>query len=102
MKKSTNYNIKIRSSAEADIAEIIDWYEDKLKGLGARFFDEVEAMIDLIKAHPYNFPIKYPPYRMALVEVFPIKIWFKVEHETIVVTAVIHAYRKDENWLKRI
>jgi hypothetical protein len=45
-------NIVVRSSAEKDIAEAIEWYEKQLPGLGARFLNDIDQTINAIKDNP--------------------------------------------------
>jgi plasmid stabilization system protein ParE len=101
LKKSIKYELIIRSSADEDLSDIVLWYEKKVPGLGARFLDDFSKKLSDISDAPFNYPSKFSPFRMALVENFPYKIWFKIDDSRVIVIAVIHAFRKDENWLTR-
>ena len=66
------YHLEILDDALEDIARTFIWYEEKNKGLGVRFVDEVEATISYISKYPEHFQIKSKTlYREALLKVFP-------------------------------
>ena len=52
------FHLKIRDDAKNDIENSFKWYEQKNKGLGFRFLNEVEATINYIVRYPEHFQIK--------------------------------------------
>jgi plasmid stabilization system protein ParE len=81
----------LRPRAEADFEKARDWYEEKCPGLGDRFLDAVAAAMRNLKADPLLYREYYRGFRRALTPTFPYKIFFRVEHERIVVFRILHA-----------
>jgi len=54
------FKVELLAVAEAELADAFEWYENRLTGLGNKFYDEVNHLLNLIEANPYYFPIKYP------------------------------------------
>jgi hypothetical protein len=52
-----NRNVILRPEAEAEVAEAIDWYESRGKGLGADFMRAVDAAMAAIKRNPEQYQI---------------------------------------------
>ncbi len=52
------YKLRVCDGARDDIIDGYKWYEDKSEGLGTRFVDEVEMMIDYLARYPEHFQIK--------------------------------------------
>jgi hypothetical protein len=94
------YKILVKTEAILDIAEAIDWYEEKQIGLGTEFLDELERYFDKITHHPLH----YPPHRylrVAVMQRFPYKIVFEIEESVVVVYAVYHHKRDPSKLSKR-
>ena len=45
----------IRISAENDIREIFNWYEDQLDGLGEEFLEDLQKTIPYLEKYPKSF-----------------------------------------------
>lgn len=61
-----------------DLQQDIDWYNDRQKGLGSRFFKAVKGQIPRIKKNPYSFALRYEDVRCAKVKGFPYIIPSKI------------------------
>ncbi len=48
------YKIEISDDAEKDISTSTEYYEDKQKGLGRRFFNLILEAFELIIKNPYS------------------------------------------------
>jgi plasmid stabilization system protein ParE len=83
-------------SAEKEMDEAFDWYEEHQDGLGERFINSVERQIKRIVANPEHYQLKKRKYRESNVEVFPYIVVFKyypIKSEILVVS-VFHTSRK--------
>ena len=49
------YTYRLTNEAESDTRNIYEWYENKLHGLGSRFFSHLEKA--LIKLHSILLPL---------------------------------------------
>ena len=73
------------------------WYEEQRKGLGSAFILSVEASLAKIKRNNEMFPIVDGSTRRALLKRFPYGIFYEIERDTIVVTAVFHSKRNPDS-----
>jgi mRNA-degrading endonuclease RelE of RelBE toxin-antitoxin system len=98
-----NYRVIYAPEVKTDLQESIDWYNDKLPGLGARFFQNVKEQLDYIEKNPYAVAIRYDEIRCIKVKAFPYLIHFKVEKETntIKIIAVFNTSRNPAIWIIR-
>jgi hypothetical protein len=48
--------IRFVRSAEPELLEIRDWYEDRKSGLGSEFLQEVSSCLELVEEDPERFP----------------------------------------------
>jgi plasmid stabilization system protein ParE len=93
--------IRLRPEVEADLADAAAWYEDRWRGLGLRFLDEVELALAAISEMPLMFAVVHRETRRTLVRRFPFGIYYQVDDEGVVVIAVMHASRDPSNWKTR-
>ena len=83
----------IRISAEKDIREIFNWYEDIQEDLGVQFLDDFENTLIYIAAFPASFRVKYKTLRIVSMGRFPYFIFFRISKEGIIIQKVSHAHR---------
>ena len=95
-------NIVVRSSAEKDITEAIEWYEKQLPGLGSRFLNDIDQTIISIKDNPEIYRKVYKDFRRALLNKFPFGIYYLLESDKVVIFAVYHEKRNPKSWKKRV
>ncbi len=95
------YEIIIRPEAESDLHDAFNWYEERVKGLGANFLLNVEAAIELILRTPEAFTPIYKNTRRALVRKFPFGIHYLLDKNKIIVLAVFHVKRNPKELSKR-
>lgn len=96
----------VRPSAELDIKDAADWYEDEEAGLGGEFVDELRHVIHRIRELPSQFPDVGRAARRALLKRFPYAIYFLLRGEgddrTVVILAVLHQRRSPSVWKIRV
>jgi plasmid stabilization system protein ParE len=66
-----NRKLILRPEAEAELAEAIDWYESRGKGLGADFMRAVDAAMAAIERNPERYQIIKGQVRRAVLRRFP-------------------------------
>lgn len=94
----------VRPEAEDDLAEAVNWYDEREPGLGAALVVEVGRALNRIAANPLAFRVirRRPEVRRALLPRFPYRVIFLLRDEAVVVFAVLHGARHDRRWKKRI
>lgn len=94
-------NIVLRPTAQKDIIEFVDWYQQQEEKLGERFLIELDFIFSQIAHSPELFPIAFKNFRKALMFSFPFCVYFAIENETIIILSVHHSKRSPTVWKKR-
>ena len=81
--------------------EAAAFYEERAKGLGLAFLNEVEHAVTSILEHPNAGTVVGPDVRRRLVRRFPYGVLYRIESEGIVVVAIMHLKRKPGYWKRR-
>jgi toxin ParE1/3/4 len=84
--------LRILSVAQAEIDRAAIWYEAQREGLGLRFLDRIDDAIDSIGLNPIGYAKVFGENRRCNVGRFPYTLWFKVEHDAVIV-GCLHAKR---------
>lgn len=86
-----------------DMAEVVDWYNEKQARLGDRFFNNVKKQTAKLSTSPLHCAIKYDDVRCLAVDMFPYLIHYRVNEqaETVKVEALFHTSRDPKIWNKR-
>lgn len=90
---TAKYQLNFLPLAEEELYQAVVWYEEQRKGLGSRFATAVEAALESVKRTPMLFPKVYQGIRRARVKRFPYGIFFELDGQQIIVSAVYHARR---------
>jgi plasmid stabilization system protein ParE len=69
--------------------------------LGARFFDEIERLIQEIRQDPERYPVFDLPIRRHFSTVFPYAVLYVVQPDRVLIIAVMHMKRRPGYWRKR-
>lgn len=82
--------IDVHPEVYNELEQAKSWYENRAKGLGFEFLDEVGHAINLIR----QFPDTWPPYpggaRRFLLHRFPFAIVYRHDKNKIWVFALMH------------
>ena len=94
----------IPGEAQDDIEAAALWYEQQREGLGIRFVAELDALLERVGRHPYQFPVVEDPVRRGLLRGFPYAVYFVAEEaaDRSFVLAVLHQHRDPDAWRSRI
>ncbi len=95
------YEVLLTPEAEQDIDEAILWYEKKKINLGIRFYFEALENLEKLKLHPQHYSFLQDDYRQVVLKNFPYKIVFKISSESVIVFAVFHTGRSDDELFER-
>ena len=93
----------VRSEAEADLAGIVRWYEEKQAGLGRQFAEEAGQALKRALGNPraYRLMRDSPRFAEFSSTVFRIESSM-LRDDALVVFAVIHGKRKEATWTDRV
>jgi plasmid stabilization system protein ParE len=86
-----SYRLIVDAGAEDDIDVAYRWYEERSRGLGTRFLDELESCFERVILNPVSYPEVEAGIRRALPHAFPYLVFYTVEGEALHVLAIIHA-----------
>ncbi len=96
-----SYEIRLREEAEIDLAEASTWYQHQQEGLAHEFLDEVLSLLKSVQDRPLSYPVIHRELRRAIINRFPFCIFFRVEPDTIIIFAIMHATRNPARWQER-
>jgi plasmid stabilization system protein ParE len=89
-------------AASAELIEAQAWYENESPGVGRRFRQAVDLLVERMSASPRQFPMIYKNVRRALLRRFPYAIMFVIEPDhSLTVIACFHGSRDPAHWQKR-
>mgnify|MGYP001544943564 FL=1 len=95
------YQLTIRRTAELDITEAFNYYEAKRTGLGHDLLLCIEDSLSKIERNPLQYQLAHKNLRRCLIHRFPYLVFYLVDNESIIITAVIHARRDPTTWDER-
>jgi plasmid stabilization system protein ParE len=87
--------------ADEEMQAAAYWYEQRTKGLGLSFLDEVQAGIERVATDPMAWEAVVGPIRRYLLKRFPYAILYQVEADRILILAVMHLHRQPGYWRRR-
>jgi len=94
--------IIIHEKAEKELWHEVEYYEEKVSGLGLDFENEIEYGLVSIQENPAKFTETQYGVRRYLLQRFPYFIYFIECEDYIWVVAFAHTSRKPFYWEKRI
>ena len=86
-----------------DLQAIVDFYTEISPKLPKQFIQQLRFGVRQILKTPYGCQVKYKNVRTLLIHQFPYHIHYYIDEKLtqIVVLAVIHSYRKPQDYSKR-
>jgi plasmid stabilization system protein ParE len=94
--------LRILSPAQDEIFRVIEYYDAKAIGLGAEFAEELDRVLDLLRANPEIGGPFGEETRRVLLRRFPFGLVYITELEELVILAVAHQSREPGYWRGRI
>lgn len=96
-----NYLLTVRREAELDINSAFEYYENKRVGLGHDVLLCIEECLSKIERNPMYYKVVYKELRRISVRRFPYCIFYLVQNDSVIVTAVFHARKDPQAWQNR-
>jgi toxin ParE1/3/4 len=90
-------------AAQAELDGAVDWYEERVEGLGLRFMLLVDEALQEIQEAPTKFPRweHDARFRKFVMQRFPYIVFYREMADRIDVIAIAHGARDPGYWLKR-
>jgi len=88
--------------AEQELYESASRYEAEVLGLGLRFAEEVERVIELLLEHPDLGSRLDDDLRHFVLRKFPFSIVYAVVRDLVYIVAVAHGSREPGYWHPRV
>lgn len=95
-------NVIFHEDAEAELVGQIEYYEDKVPGLGLDFLKEIEQSVSLIAGSPTVWPLRGLGCRRYLINRFPFSIFYLLKPDTVWIVAIAHTSRRPYYWKERL
>ncbi|MGI8950036.1 MAG: hypothetical protein ACR2FN_00480 [Chitinophagaceae bacterium] len=89
------FNLVIKPIVFADADEALIYSENRLNGLGKRFYNNFLLAMEEIQEKPFTFSYIKNPVRRHLVNKFSYKIFYVVSEETIFIIGLSHTKRSN-------
>lgn len=93
--------IRLKSPADLDYLQAVEFFEERQPGLGQEFDVELLALFDRIQENPELFQKETELVRKARMPRFKYRIYFRVEGEEIGVLAIWHPSRNPNSLRRR-
>lgn len=90
------------SPAAEEMIEASQFYELRSIGLGFDFLDDVQRIVDTLRAQPQLGEHIEGGLRKALLHRFPFTVIYSLEPDEILIVAVAHQRRRPGYWEDRI
>lgn len=95
-------NYKFHPEAEQELHQAALRYESEVRGLGRRFGEEVERVIQLLLEHPELGSILDNDLRHFILRRFPFSIVYATATNLVYIVAIAHSSRKPGYWQPRV
>ena len=98
-----NFMVEYNPDFFNDIAQSVDWYNEKQSGLGDRFLSNVKKQTAKLSNSAMHFAVKYDNVRCMCIEKFPYLVHYRVNEltQTVKVEALFHTSRNPKLWKNR-
>ncbi|NLV30521.1 MAG: type II toxin-antitoxin system RelE/ParE family toxin [Acidobacteria bacterium] len=94
--------VQILSTAESELRQAVDFYNDQREGLGFEFASEVKQTIGRI----VHFPGAWTPLsirtRRCRTRRYPYGVVYQIRDDCILVVAIMHFRRHPDAWKSRL
>jgi hypothetical protein len=96
------FRLEVSFEARKEIEEIVEWYEDKQKGLGEKFLDTVILYEKYLSFNAHSHPKVRGEFRELVIRKFPyIIIYSIVNQTTVLLVGLVHTKRHPTKRKKR-
>ena len=94
--------VRYHQAAEDELLAEIGYLELPVRGLGRRFYAEVQRAEGRIRKFPKSAPEVAPNIRKFSLRKFPFSILYSVESDGLLILPVAHHRRRPRYWVDRV
>lgn len=91
-----SYKIIFSALALKEFENSFYWYEEQEVGLGKRFIEVIDNMLDTLSANPESYPQKKSPYRGIVTGKFPYLIIYEILKDKNIIN-ILHVFHTSRN-----
>jgi len=95
------YNLIVRSLAEDDMTDALNWYFKIDSTLAQEFLSQLDSALNKIQSQPLHYQVRYKTIRWIRIKKFPFFIHFSIVGNHVFVHAVLHSSRNPSSWKDR-
>jgi toxin ParE1/3/4 len=92
------WRLFVRQRARLDIAEAIDWYDERSPGRGEHFLRALDEALQKLQENPLQYQLVRGELRRSLLRPYPYNLVYAVEDDEIIVLRCLHARRDPRRW----
>lgn len=98
-----NYALVNGPSAKVDIKHAVFYYKNISGELAEKFLLRIDEAKDIIARSPIAYQVKYKNVRVVSLKQFPYQIHYITDERKrrVIILAIIHAYRKPDDYSNR-
>ncbi len=91
--------MRLEPEAILDLNETWAWYENERPGLGDRFLDGVEAIIEQLRENPFLYQcVLDERIRRSLLHRFPYAVYYSLRGDFVRILGIVHVRRDPRDW----
>lgn len=95
------FKLVVTEAALLQLEESCLFYENRKKGLGFEFEQEIAEVLEIIEKNPLLFPLKFSDLREAVVKRFPFVIVYEIFEKQIIIVSIFHTKQHPAKKKKR-
>jgi plasmid stabilization system protein ParE len=96
------YSLTIRKEAELDIESAFNYLETQRLGLGHDFLLCIEEALSKIERNPLAYSTIHKELRRIAIRRFQYRIFYLINNQQVIVSAVFHVKRDPQAWDMRV
>lgn len=93
--------LRLSSAAHQDIVEAQTWYSRQRPELDLAFREDLDRVLERIRAFPAGFPVVFKAVRRANLRQFPYSVFYVQRRDHLFVLGVVHHARSPRHWMRR-
>ncbi len=97
-----DFKLIILEEAEKEWDNSISWYNEKDESLGYEVYEEIRKNILTLKENPFIYQKRYGDLRVLFTKRFRFGIYFFVENNQIIITAILNSKENQNKIFNRL